>query len=177
MTASTNFASGTVVTKEWLNAVDANVFDYSINVKNYGATGDGTTDDTAAIQAAIDAASAYPVSDVWFPAGNYRTTSTLTLPSSSGRNFTIKGTGNASYGSVLSGVIITADHTAGPAVHMASSGQRLENLVITASASRTAGAQGSNYGILIEPPDSSGAEISGAGLFNVTVANQPFMVL
>lgn len=55
MTASTNFTSGTVVTKEWLNAVDAHTFDYSFNVKDYGAVGDGTTDDTAAFTLAVAA--------------------------------------------------------------------------------------------------------------------------
>lgn len=39
----------------------------TINVKDYGATGDGTTDDTAAIQAAITTGRS-----VSFPAGNYR---------------------------------------------------------------------------------------------------------
>ncbi len=174
--ASTTFVDRrTPIMADWLNDVNDYVYNNpAINVKDYGAVGDGTTDDTAAIQAAIAAAAVYPVSDVRFPSGNYRTTSTLTLPDTAGRNFTLKGFGNASYGSVLSGVLITADHINGPVIRMSSSGQRLENLVITASASRTAGAQGSNYGVLIEPPDSSGAGISGAGLFNVTVANQPF---
>ncbi|WEO50463.1 glycosyl hydrolase family 28-related protein [Pseudomonas aeruginosa] len=45
-------------------------------VTNYGATGNGTTDDTAAIQAAIAAAG--PYSDVVFPSGTYLITSTLT---------------------------------------------------------------------------------------------------
>ncbi|HCT6924668.1 TPA: hypothetical protein OT661_005123 [Pseudomonas aeruginosa] len=45
-------------------------------VTNYGATGNGTTDDTAAIQASIAAAG--PYSDVVFPSGTYLITSTLT---------------------------------------------------------------------------------------------------
>ncbi|MCS8001778.1 hypothetical protein N0472_33390, partial [Pseudomonas aeruginosa] len=45
-------------------------------VTDYGATGNGTTDDTAAIQAAIAAAG--PYSDVVFPSGTYLITSTLT---------------------------------------------------------------------------------------------------
>jgi len=145
-----------------------------LNATDYGATGDGVTDDTAAIQTAIDAAAVFPVRDVVFNPGNYRTTATLTMPSTAGRNFILRGIGNASYGSVLSSVLITGDHTAGPVVRIASSGQRLENLVITASASRSAGARGSNFGVLMEPPDSSGAEIGGASFCNVTVANQPF---
>lgn len=50
-----------------------------LSVKDFGATGDGSSDDTAAVQAALDA-----VPDaggtVHFPAGTYRVTSTLTIP-------------------------------------------------------------------------------------------------
>jgi hypothetical protein len=41
------------------------------NVKDFGATGDGSTDDTAAIQAAVDAAIAAGGGTVYFPAGTY----------------------------------------------------------------------------------------------------------
>lgn len=49
-----------------------------VNVRDYGATGDGTTDDTAAFQAAMDAAA--PEGDVYVPAGEYRIATGLTLP-------------------------------------------------------------------------------------------------
>jgi hypothetical protein len=42
-----------------------------INVKTFGATGDGTTDDTAAIQSAIDFANSAGGGTVFFPAGTY----------------------------------------------------------------------------------------------------------
>jgi len=46
-----------------------------INVKNYGATGDGVTDDTTAIQAAFDSLTDGGV--VFFPPGSYLTTSLI----------------------------------------------------------------------------------------------------
>ena len=56
------------------------------NVKVFGAKGDGTTDDTTAIQAAIDAAQTQVTASadapiVWFPPGRYVLTSTITAKS------------------------------------------------------------------------------------------------
>jgi hypothetical protein len=49
-----------------------------LNVKDYGAKGDGATDDTAAIQAAINN-SANNLGKVYFPIGNYKITQTLNI--------------------------------------------------------------------------------------------------
>lgn len=46
----------------------------AVNVKDFGAVGDGVADDTAAIQAAVNASQ-----DVYFPPGTYKTTSTITV--------------------------------------------------------------------------------------------------
>lgn len=48
-----------------------------LNVRDFGAKGDGSTDDTAAIQAAIDYAVAAGRRSVYFPAGTYIVTSPL----------------------------------------------------------------------------------------------------
>ena len=63
-------------TADWAPAGGAvNTF----NVRTYGATGNGTTDDTTAVQAAITAAAAAPGGTVFFPPGTYLVTG-LTLP-------------------------------------------------------------------------------------------------
>ena len=54
-----------------------------VSVKSYGAVGDGSADDTAAIQAAITANKS-----VFFPAGTYKITSPIIL---SQNNFEISG--------------------------------------------------------------------------------------
>jgi parallel beta-helix repeat protein len=51
------------------------------NVKDLGALGDGTADDTTAIQAAIDKASGMGGGIVFFPAGTYKTTAELRIAS------------------------------------------------------------------------------------------------
>lgn len=62
--------SGTgAVTRTW----NSKAADF-ISVKDFGAVGDGVTDDTAAIQAALNAARF-----IWFPSGTYLVTSTLTI--------------------------------------------------------------------------------------------------
>lgn len=81
-------------------ATDANAVhhgDMVINIKDYGAVGDGTTDDTTAIQNAVNAASTANGGTVWFPAGTYKTTAAISI---SGSNVALEGAG---YGGSLNG--------------------------------------------------------------------------
>jgi hypothetical protein len=79
---------------------------YVINVKSapYSATGNGSTNDTAAVQAAIDAAEAAGGGIVYFPLGTYLCNG-LTI---AGNNITLLGAG---WGSVLRQVSGAADNT------------------------------------------------------------------
>ena len=59
----------------------ANRFADVVNVKDFGAVGNGVTDDTSAIQAAIN--SATPFHAVFFPLGTYIISSTINMPTTS----------------------------------------------------------------------------------------------
>jgi len=104
--SSTTFTSGTVIASTWLNDVNNAVYNtvptqssaagisyneggtgavtttvqaklqQTVSVKDFGATGNGSTDDTAAIQSALNSGAGA----VYFPSGTYEITNFLTLP-------------------------------------------------------------------------------------------------
>lgn len=81
----TDFSSGTktialVAAAEWFSAVDAlRLSGAPASVKTFGATGDGVTDDTAAIQAALDHMDSVGGGTLYFPEGTYLISSYLTV--------------------------------------------------------------------------------------------------
>jgi hypothetical protein len=75
-----------------------------MSVKDFGAVGDGVADDTAAIQAAIDAAMVGTACNTYFPSGTYKVTSTLTIPNVVNGKAVIYGSGaqiNSTHNGVL----------------------------------------------------------------------------
>jgi hypothetical protein len=64
------------------------------NVKAYGATGNGTTDDASAINSAISAAEAAGGGVVYFPLGVYAISSTLSITNATGLTFQGAGIGS-----------------------------------------------------------------------------------
>lgn len=110
--ADTTFVNrSTVITADWLNDVNdfvynTNTLGVTYNVKGapYNADGDGT-DDSTAIQAAIDAASTAGGGTVYFPKGTYGIGTTITVPS----NIRLLGEGKGvSVIKALSSLAITA---------------------------------------------------------------------
>lgn len=71
-----------------------------VSVKDFGAVGDGVTDDTAAIQAALDAGA----NVVYVPAGTYRITATISIP----ENVIVYGAGRRAATIVVDGAIVGA---------------------------------------------------------------------
>ena len=87
-----NNDAATPASAAWANFVEQGIYDLKtqlfLNVKDFGAVGDGTTDDTAAIQAAINAcpvvatptgSGTVRVGTVFFPPGTY-VVSQLVMP-------------------------------------------------------------------------------------------------
>lgn len=71
------------------------IFTKAINVKDYGAKGDSKSDDTVAIQKAINVAGKTANTEVVLPNGIYRISKTIDLP----QNIALRGLGNACFSS------------------------------------------------------------------------------
>jgi hypothetical protein len=110
---------------------------YYINVKDFGAVGDGDTDDTLAIQEAIDYAYDNDYATIYIPSGTYRTTDSIWLdPPLNARvdfspptnyNFSLRLIGDGWGGSERPGTTIECDHVntglyIGPGQHMGVTG-------------------------------------------------------
>ncbi|MDL9978735.1 glycosyl hydrolase family 28-related protein [Microbacterium sp. ASV49] len=73
------------------------------NVQDFGAKGNGTADDTTAIQSAINAAQAAGGGTVYLPSGTYKTTATLIV---TGAKMTVEGEGASS---IIAGAFAVGD--------------------------------------------------------------------
>lgn len=97
---------GEVTTQQLNNEVETLntlIKQYGINVKIFGAKGDGVTDDTASIQSAIDYANDNKINKVFIPPGQYIVSSTITTGGCS-----IEGLRANIYGGLDNGVVLNA---------------------------------------------------------------------
>lgn len=95
-TTDPGYVSGDTVTMEvtagYINDLNQHVKASPINVKDFGAVGDGSTDDTLAIQAAIDVFSNNAgTGAVYFPTGTYKVTSSIRYLGSYSKSIRIIG--------------------------------------------------------------------------------------
>jgi hypothetical protein len=134
----------------------------TVSVRAFGATGDGVTDDLAAFQTAISTVTAAGGGTIAVPKGTYLVSETLTLPAFT----TLVGDGPDV-------TVIQATHSSGAAIRIKGFSTRVLSLTVDASAARTAGAAGSNFGILQEPLDTAGQECKFCVYNNLIVRNQP----
>lgn len=107
------------------------------DVTDYGATGDGKTDDAHALQAAIDAAAAHGGGVVYLPTGSYAVGTTLKITSS---NVGVRGAGASSeiLGTAAAGDIIYAGRSSSSAPPVQN--VFFEHFSIRAAAKKTSGA-------------------------------------
>jgi hypothetical protein len=105
----------------------------SVSVKDFGAIGDGTTDDTLAIQAAINAASR-----IYFPEGNYKITD-----QSGGYGLLINASNKQLVGAGLevANLVYTSSAINRPAIKVTASDVHFESLRIDGTANATKAAQ------------------------------------
>lgn len=82
-TASIN---GTAIPSVIPRLISDGLGDY-VSVKDFGATGDGVTDDTIALQLAINTAKSQNIGLIFFPSGTYKISDSLTV----GGSFGLKG--------------------------------------------------------------------------------------
>ncbi|WP_308116533.1 glycosyl hydrolase family 28-related protein [Leifsonia poae] len=121
------------------------------NVTDYGAAGNGTTDDTRAIQSAITAAQTAGGGAVYLPSGTYKTTSTLLI---SGSNMTMKGEGAST--------IIAAAFVAGDIIRVARA---------SSSAPLVANGLFTDFAIRSTVKKTSGAALAMDGVQDMRVCN------
>ncbi|MEV4106051.1 glycosyl hydrolase family 28-related protein [Nonomuraea sp. NPDC049695] len=98
--AAAGLAGAAMIARAPSAAADTIPLDW-FNVKGYGAVGNGSDDDTSAVQAAIDAAAAAGGGTVYFPAGKYLVTPTTSDPALSINGNGVRLAGASSKASML----------------------------------------------------------------------------
>jgi hypothetical protein len=141
-----------------------------VSVKDFGAVGDSTADDTGAIQAALNYAAPRGYT-VYFPPGTYRTTATVGFRRTDTQRFGVRVVGSGeTYTTIL------ADHNSGPVLALNRSSALVQDITLSASAARTAGAAGTtdpNCGLLMEAPDNATAAVARMSIIRSRVISQP----
>ena len=138
----------------------------AVSVKDFGAVGDGVTDDTAAIQAAIDAVSSANSGVVNIPAGVYKTSAELTLDT---QGVVLQGAG----GHVGSTKII-ATHTTGSVIRIKQRSCGVKGIMLDSDSVRYAATVTDGHGIHSEGVDNgSRPSLSRGTYYDLQINRQP----
>ena len=148
----------------------------TVSVKDFGAVGDGVTDDTAAIQAAIDAVESVGSGRVFFPRGEYLVSSTITL-SNTGVELFGDGPGNMvnTTPGTDAPTIIKGTSPTGAVIRIKNNSCRIRDLCISSDATRSSASYVVTApGIHVEPLDTSATDTCDRTyISNIRVENQP----
>jgi hypothetical protein len=138
----------------------------TVSVKDFGATGNGTTDDTLAIQAAIDRVSGVNGGIVYFPAGTYKTSAELTLNT---QGVVLQGDG----GHVGSTKII-ATHTTGAVIRVKQRSCGVRGMMLDSDSVRYAATVTDGHGIHSEGADTADLpSLSRGNYYDLAINRQP----
>ena len=140
----------------------------TVSVKDFGAVGDASNDDTAAIQAAIDSltSATYTGGILFFPPGFYKVTAALTIT----KGITVfgSGVGSASGTGNSGGTVIRSTAEAGDVFTVSSEGGVVfDNFTIDATVVKSA----STAGIRIQGAAGAGTINRRSKITNVTILN------
>lgn len=136
----------------------------SINVKDFGAVGNGVADDTAAIQAAISSLTIG--GSVYFPAGDYFTNSVITIAVES---VVLVGAGR-------SATRIIANHISGEVFRFTRSYCGIKRIMIWGTATRIASSDTTAFGLRFECDDAADSATNRTRYCNVEdcrIVSQP----
>lgn len=144
---------------------------WQFNVKAYGALGDGSTDDTAAIQSAIDAASAYAVAnsgyaEVIFPPAIYLLSSAARTDRSGNAQLALPII-SATANKVTLALLGTEDSASMP--HWNATTPQLNGVVLKSTWNATDQSGSSNEGSVIGGPTLPNGYVSGANYSNCNI--------
>jgi hypothetical protein len=148
----------------------AEKLDDIVSVKDFGAVGDGVVDDTAAIQASLNAL-ATTGGSILVPPGTYLLSAELVYPFKNGISLIGEGESRAAANNYP--CVFNFTHVGTPCVTLTASGQSLQNIVIQGTGARaTAAYDAVSFGVLVEGPELAYSPANWL-IKNVCIAGQP----
>lgn len=159
-TASAGYTpSGTGATARSVSAK----LDEVVSVADFGAVGDGVTDDYAAVQAAIDHLVSRGGGLLYVPSGTYILSATVSV-----FNESVHIVGDGPFSTEL-----RASHSSGPVLRIGYMYSAVKSIALNSTSARISGSASGNVGLLDMAADEVGTEVNGCFYDDLYVLNQP----